>query len=294
MDRFLRDRKAILLFVGPALLLYTVILLVPIVWSVGYTFYSGSPITGLKFSGWSNYLQLFHDRNFTESLVVSLKYAVIVTIGQIVFGLLLSMMYVFYIKRFSFLIRTLIFFPVVLPTVAVAQMFSKLFEIAPYPGLINGLFNVFHLHAWVQPWLGQENTAFWVLCIMDVWRAVGFYAVLIYAGLVDIPGDILEAAKLDGAAGWKLSRFVVLPLIRPILVSAIIFSLNGTLKVFDSPIALTGGGPGNATTTLSLYMYNAAFSYGEYGYGSTVAVFLLALSLFVTLLVYRSARKDVA
>lgn len=294
MKTFLRNRPALLVFVGPPLLLYILIILVPIIWSIIYTFYKGSPISGFEFSGIQNYIHLFHDPNFTSSFWISIKYTVVVTAGQVIFGLILALLYVFYIKRLNFLVRTLCFFPVILPTVAVSQMFDKLFAISPQMGLINSILQHIGLHSLVIPWLGQQQTAFWVLCLMDVWKAIGFYAVILYTGLMDIPEDVLEAAKLDGARGWKLTRFVVLPLLRPILISSIIFSLNGTLKVFDSVLALTNGGPGSSTTTLTLYMYQTAFNYNQYGYGSTIAVFLLVECLVVTLLVYRFARKSVA
>jgi raffinose/stachyose/melibiose transport system permease protein len=123
---------------------------------------------------------------------------------------------------------------------------------------------------------------------------MGFYAVLLFAGLVEIPEEIIEAARIDGARGWTLSRFVVMPLMMPIIVSSLIFSLNGTLKVFDSIIALTGGGPGTTTMPLTLYMYKVSFSYGDYGFGSTVALTLALQCVIVTLLIFWRARKDVS
>jgi ABC-type sugar transport system permease subunit len=294
MDKILRDRKAILLLVGPALLIYTVILLIPTVWSTIYTFYEGSPISGFEFVGLDNYLNLFKDSDFLSSLWLSLKYMVFVSAGQVILGLCLALLFVFYIKRYSTLIRTLIFFPVVLPAVAVSQLFAKLFEIAPQMGLVNSLLTFINLETLVQPWLGQGDTAFWVLVTMDIWKSLGFYAVILFTGLVDIPEDVLEAAKLDGAKGWKLTQFIVLPLLKPVLISAIVFSLNGTIKVFESAVALTNGGPGNSTTTLSIYMYNNAFTYNQYGYGSTIAVFLLLLSLLITLIVFKFAKNDAA
>jgi raffinose/stachyose/melibiose transport system permease protein len=123
---------------------------------------------------------------------------------------------------------------------------------------------------------------------------MGFYGVLLFAGLVDIPGDILESARIDGASGWRLIRYVVLPLLAPILFSSIIFSINGTLKVFDSVLALTGGGPGQTTSPLTLDMFMTSFTNGQYGYGSTLATVLAIMSLLVTLVIFRSARQDVA
>ncbi|MBO8140908.1 MAG: sugar ABC transporter permease [Firmicutes bacterium] len=294
MEKVLRDRKAILIFVGPALLLYVLVLLVPIGWSVVYTFYDGSPITGFRYVGMANFARLFRDQTFLRSFWFTTRYALLVSGGQIVMGLLLALLYHFYLKRASSIVRTLVFFPVVLPTVAVAQMFQKFFEITPQYGLVNAILAVLRLEQLVQPWLGQGSTAFWVLVIMDIWKAMGFYAVLLYAGLIEIPEELIEAARLDGASGWSLVRFMIVPLLTPVLVSSLIFSLNGTLKVFDSVVALTGGGPGTTTTPLTLYMYKAAFTYNEYGYGSAVAVLLTLYSLLFTLLIYRRARQNVA
>jgi raffinose/stachyose/melibiose transport system permease protein len=293
METMLRDRRAALLLVGPALLIYTIIVLVPVVWSLAYTLFEGNVLSGFQFVGFHNFVLLAGDSSFWQALAFTLKYAVAVTIGQVGIGLLLALLYVFSLGRASGLIRTLIFFPVVLPAVAIAQLFSKIFEIAPQYGLVNSLLQGVHLNGLVQPWLGQGGSAFWVIVIMDIWTAMGFYAVLLYAGLVDIPGDIIESARVDGATGWRLVRYVVLPLMTPILFSSLIFSINGTLKVFASILALTGGGPGQTTTPLTLYMFNTAFSNGQYGYGSTIATALAVMCLLVTLLIFRSARRDV-
>ncbi len=294
MQKILSDRKAILLFVGPALLIYVVIVLIPVVWSVVYSFQEGTLLSGFRFVGLNNFGKLWGDRDFINSLVFGLRYAVFVSTGQIAIGFLLALVYTFYLKKASALVRTILFFPVVLPTVAVAQMFTKLFEITPQYGLVNALLDAAHLNAWIQPWLGQSSTAFVVIVIMDIWRAIGFYGIILYSGLLDIPDEIIEAARLDGAQQWKLVRYIVTPLLRPVLVTAIIFSLNGTLKVFESVLALTGGGPGNTTMPLTLYMYKTAFTVNQYGYGSTIAIFLTLECLLVTLFFYRFARRDIA
>jgi raffinose/stachyose/melibiose transport system permease protein len=294
MEKMLRDRRAALVLVGPALLIYTLIVLVPVVWSLVYTLLEGNALSGFQFVGLHNFVLLVNDPTFWQSLVFTLKYAVVVTIGQVVIGLFLALMYVFYLGKASALVRTLIFFPVILPAVAIAQLFSKIFEIAPQYGLVNSLLQSVHLGGWVQPWLGQGGTAFWVIVLMDIWTSMGFYAVLLFAGLVDIPGDILEGARIDGASGWRLVRYIVLPMMTPILFSSFIFSVNGTLKVFASIVALTNGGPGQTTTPLTLYMFNTAFSNGQYGYGSTIATALAIMCLLVTLVIFRSARRDVA
>lgn len=290
MKSVLGDRRAVLVFIGPALLIYSAIMLVPVLWSMGYTFFSGSVITGFTFTGLDNFTRLFSDPKVAEALVFTLKYAVILTVGQILVGYGLALIYVFWLKKASSLIRTLVFFPVVLPTVAVSLLFQKMFEVAPQNGLVNELLNLFGAPS--VDWFGSAGTAFLVIVIMDIWRSMGFYAILLYAGLLDIPEDILESARLDGASGWTLIKGIILPLSLPVLLSSLIFSINGTLKVFDSVLALTNGGPGSTTTPLTLYMFRTAFSYGDYGYGSTIALLLTMICLLVTVFIFRSSRRD--
>ncbi|MRG58293.1 ABC transporter permease subunit [Agromyces sp. CFH 90414] len=290
MNRVLGDWRAVTVLLGPALLVYTLVMLVPIFWSLGYTVFEGNPIIGFTFVGWDNIAALFTDPKIGDALVFTVKYALVLTVGQVLAGYLLSLLYVFWLRKASGLIRTLVFFPVVLPTVAVALLFQALFAIAPQIGPVNALLNAVGIES--IDWFASGGTAFWVIIIMDIWRSMGFYAVLLYAGLVDIPEELFESARIDGASGWRLVRHIVIPLSLPVLFSSIIFSINGTLKVFDSVLALTNGGPGNTTTPLTLYMYQTSFTYGEYGYGSSIALLLTILCLLVTLFIFRSSRRD--
>ncbi|PWC06127.1 carbohydrate ABC transporter permease [Mycetocola zhujimingii] len=290
MKQVLGDRKSILILIGPALLVYTLVMLVPVVWSLGYTLFEGNAIIGFQFVGLDNFARMLTDARVHEALWFTIRYAIVITIGQVFFGYLLSLLYVFVLKKSSGIIRTLAFFPVVLPTVAVALMFQKMFEVAPQNGLVNEFLNLFGLES--VDWFGNSGSAFLVIAIMDIWRSMGFYGVLLYAGLVDIPEDVLESARIDGASGWRLVRHIVLPLSLPVLLSSIIFSVNGTLKVFDSILALTNGGPGTSTSPLTIYMFQTSFTYGEYGYGSSIALLLTLLCLVVTVFIFRSSRRD--
>jgi len=290
MHTVLGDKRAILVLLGPALLIYSLIMLVPIFWSLTYTVQDGNPIVGFEFNGFENFVAFFTDPSAWDAIGFTLRYALVLTLLQVVFGYGLALMYVFWLRRGSSLVRTIVFFPVVLPTVAVALLFQRLFEAAPTTGPVNSFLNLLGLSS--VDWFGTPAAAFWVIILMDVWRSMGFYAVLLFAGLVDIPDELIESARIDGAAGWKLVRSVVLPLSLPVLLSAVIFSINGTLKVFDTVVALTNGGPGNATTPLTLYMFRTSFSYGEFGYGSTIALMLTILCLLFTVFIFRSTRRD--
>ena len=292
MKSVLGDRRAIAILLGPALLIYTAVMLVPLLWSLGYTVFSGSVVEGFTFTGLDNFERLFRDPNIGPAVAFTIKYALVVTIGQVLFGYMLALLYNFFLKKASGIIRTLVFFPVVLPTVAVALLFQKLFEFAPQTGLVNSVLNGFGIPS--VDWLGTSGNAFIVIALLDIWRSMGFYGVLLYTGLLDIPDDILESARLDGASGVKLVRHIVFPLSLPVLISSLIFSINGTLKVFDSIYALTGGGPGNGTTPLTLYMYQTSFAGGQYGYGATIALLLTILCLIVTVFILRGTTKNPA
>ncbi|WP_017201769.1 carbohydrate ABC transporter permease [Microbacterium algeriense] len=286
MQNVLGDRKAIAILLGPALLIYSVVMLIPVIWSMGYTLFEGNAIVGFQFVGFDNFARLIGDSEVHAALLFTLKYAAVVTIGQVLLGYLLSLLYVFALKRASGIVRTLVFFPVVMPTVAVALLFQQLFSIAPTEGVVNSVLS--GLGGVPVDWFGDGGSAFIVIAIMDIWRSMGFYGVLLYAGLIDIPEDVLESARLDGASGWKLVRHIVLPLSAPVLVSSLIFSVNGTLKVFDSVLALTNGGPGTSTSPLTISMFDNAFTYGNYGYGSTIAMLLTIICLVVTVFIFRA------
>ncbi len=292
MKKVLGNKKAIALFVGPGLVLYVGLVIIPVIWSLFYSLYSGTPGLNWKFSGISNYQKLFLDSKFKASLIVTLKYIAMTMMGQVVIGLALALMYRFWLKKFKNLIRTITFFPVVLPIVAVGQLFRKIYEIQPNYGLLNSLLDSIGMKDMVQAWIGQASTALGSLSVMDVWVSIGFYAVIFYGGLLDISDDVIEAAKIDGASSWKMFQCVLFPLLRPITITCLVFSFAGTVKMFESAIALTNGGPGNATTSLSMYMYNVAFEYHNYGYGSAIAIVIFLICILGTQMIKRFDVKE--
>lgn len=282
MKRVLGNKKAIALFVVPGLILYVGLVFVPVIWSFVYSLYSGTPGLSWSFSGLKNYSKLLIDSKFHTALMVTIRYIFTTMLGMVVLGLALAMMYRFWLVKFKNLIRTITFFPVILPTVAVGQLFRKIYEIQPNYGLLNSIMDAVGLHDKVQPWIGQASTALGCLSVMDIWVSVGFYAVFFYGGLIDIPEDIIEAAKVDGCNSWQMFKKIIFPLLRPITITCLVFAFAGTVKVFESAIALTNGGPGNATTTLSMYMYNVAFEYRNYGYGSAIAIVIFLICIIGT------------
>lgn len=289
MNSVFEDRKTVLILLGPALLLYTLLKIVPVVWSLGLSFFEGNTLRGFTFVGLENFRTFFTDEAALQSLGVSVTFAIIATIGQVLLGYLLALLYVFVLRKGSAILRTIVFFPAILPTVAIALLFRSFVAVGQNQGPVNDFLNFFGFQS--VEFLATTGGTMVTAIVMTLWTSMGFYAILLYAGVLDIPEEVLESARIDGANGLRLVRHIVLPLSLPILVSSIIFSLNATLKVFDSLLALNNGGPGTSTAPLTLYMYRTAFEYAEYGYGSTIALVLTFLCLVFTLAIFRSSRR---
>lgn len=283
------DRKTIIILLAPTLALYVLLKLVPVVWSLGLSFFEGNTLRGFEFVGFDNFVKFVQDPAGVQSLWVSVIFAVLATVGQIIFGYLLALLYVFVLRKGSAFVRTAVFFPMVLPTVAVALLFRSFVSVGANQGPVNDLLNFFGIGS--IEFLASTVGTMGIALVMTWWSSMGFYAVLLYTGLLDIPDEVIESARIDGANGLRLVRHIVVPLSLPILISSIIFSFNSTLKVFDSLLALNGGGPGTTTAPLTLYMYRTAFEYAEFGYGSTIALVLTLLCLVFTLAVFRSSSQ---
>lgn len=284
------DRKTIFILLAPAVLLYTALKIAPVVWSLALSFYKGNTLRGFEFVGFDNFVKFFNDSAALHSTWVSIGFAIVATVGQVSLGYALALMYVFVLKRGSAFVRTAVFFPMVLPTVAVAILFKSLIAVGQNQGPVNSVINLFGGDS--IEFLASAQGTMVVAFAMTFWGSMGFYAVLLFTGLVDIPDEVIESARIDGANGLRLVRSIVVPLSMPILVSSLIFSFNSTLKVFDSLLALNSGGPGTQTAPLTLYMYRTAFEYAEYGYGSTIATVLTLLCLVFTLITMKATAKS--
>ena len=292
MEKMLRNKRAIALFMAPAMLFYVVLMLIPIVWSTVYSFYEGVVGIELEFVGIENYVKLFSDQKFINSFWVTMKYVLLVSAGQVILGLLISLILYLFIHRHVPLIRTIVFLPMIIPTVAAAQLFSKIYEITPQYGLVNSLLAAVGMGEYVKAWLGTSSTALVALCIADIWKTAGFYSIVFYGAVIDVPSDYVEAARIDGAKNGRIIWKILLPMMRPTIVAMTVFSLTSALKVFESPYVMTRGGPGTSTQVLAMLMYDTAFSYSKYGYGSSIAVVMVLCCLLVTVIMMRFDRKE--
>ncbi len=275
----IKSKKWFLAFLLPGLLFYILAVFYPIEESLRLSFMDWGGIGEKKFVGFQNYIDMFHDKVFYESFLNNLIYLVIVVVMQLGIGLLFAILLTYMTKRVT-LVKTLYYVPCIITTVAIAQLFRSMYATEPM-GLLNQFLQSVGLDQFVTSWLADIHTALGAVSFPEGWRFTGMYMVIFYAALVSLDPSVYEAAKVDGASELQILFRIKIPLIKDIFLLTLTMCLTGALRGFDIPFLLTNGGPGNTTELLSTYMYKKAFSSNQYGYGSTVAVFIILESILV-------------
>jgi multiple sugar transport system permease protein len=247
------------------------------------------PIFGLShYVGWNNYAFLWHDPRFWRSLANTLYFTLVSLTVELLLGLLFALVLH---RRFRGRgwVRAAVLVPWMIPTVVAARMWEWLYN--PHFGLLNFLLRQSGLIAQDVNWLGDPVLALHAAIMADVWKATPFAALLLLAGLEMIPEDLYRAARVDGAGPWQTFYHITLPLLRPVILIALLFRTLDALRVFDIVYVLTGGGPANTTETLSIYAYRLTFHTLQFGYGASVAVVAFGVVLGISLLYLRLLRQ---
>ncbi len=272
------------LFTLPGLIAYLCWTLYPIFYAFVISFekWSLNPRMPNTFVGFSNYAKAFGDSVAIHAFINTFLYALITVPGQMFFGLLIALALnkkIFAQTTF----RLLYYFPVITSWVVVSFIFSYLF--AGYGGLINYI-----LHTNIH-WLSTPSTAMIPIYILGIWKGIGWSMLIFLAGLQGIPIQLYEAAKLDGANRWNLFRYITLPMIKPIFMFELVMLTIGGFNVFLSVWLMTSGGPMNSTQVVSVYMFQQAFQYFDFGYGAALSV-LLFIIIFTIAQVQRKWLKS--
>lgn len=287
LGRKRRERIETIVFTIPAILLVTIMIYIPFIMS-GY--YSLTEWNGIakeaKFIGLDNFKALFSgNKEFINAISFTLRYTLVFLIFVNIFALALAVILVKKMKL-SNLFRGVFFIPYIMSMTIVgfiwkfifSQGFSSLYKITNW--------DVFNLS-----WLGDTKLVFFSVVFVGIWQSVGFYMVLYIAGLQSISKDILEAATVDGASGRATFFRITLPLLIPSIITCVFMSLTNALKVFDIILALTKGGPGGSTYSVTLDIYREAFQNNNYGLGSAKSVVFFIMVLVLTQLVLKGLRS---
>ncbi|HBF38190.1 MAG TPA: ABC transporter permease [Firmicutes bacterium] len=246
-------------------------------------FYSMTHWNGIQsnpaFVGLKNYQQILHgDIDFANSAIFTIKYGILYIIIINVLALLLAMLLVKKLKTKDIL-RAGFFIPYILSLVIVGFVWKFIFAMG-----FDSLSQMTGLGIFKLSWLGVPNLAFLSVLLVSVWQSVGFYSVIYIAGLQSIPQDIMEAAVVDGVGPVRKFFSMTLPMLMPSVTTCVFLALTNSVKVFDVILSLTGGGPGGTTASVTYNIYQEAFQYNNYGYGTAESMILFIVVMVVTLL----------
>lgn len=261
------------------MLLFAFVVLVPSARGIYYAFTDWDGLDPqFSFIGFGNFSAMLDDQYAMQAIWHTLLIAVAITLIQNGFGLLLALGVNTVIKSRN-VIRVFLFAPAVITPIVTAYLWRNL--LGP-EGAVNSLLGAVGLSSWEQNWLGDPELALWSIVGVIVWQFGGYSMVIFLAGLQSIPKEIYEAAAIDGGGRVRLFWSVTRPLLAPAFTINLMLSIIGGIKLFDQVYALTGGGPGHATDTISTLIYKDAFTLGEFGYSIALAVVLTAIVAFAS------------
>jgi raffinose/stachyose/melibiose transport system permease protein len=273
-----KNKLAILIGLVPALLIYLIFSIIPILISIYYSFMDWNGFGPMEFVGLQNFIDIAKDPIFWKSVKNNIFVVIASVFGQIPIALGLALLLNRKLKGAK-IFRTIGFMPVVISTVVISLTWNMLLN--SEFGFVNQLLKMIGLESWAQNWLGDPKLAMISVCITIIWQFIGLYFIIFLAALQNVPGEVLEAAEIDGASGWKRTLFITIPMIWDTIILAVILCISGSLKTFDLIYVMTNGGPAHSTEVMAIYMYEKTFSSMKYGYGSAVSLYIFAFSLLL-------------
>lgn len=291
--------RTIALFLAPALFFYLTLVIYPLIYNLYLGFFTTKAAEGHVFDQWvgfENFRRILTvDPTFREAAAHSLIWAVSSVLIEIPVGVFLAIVLSRHkpLRRFF---RTAWFVPVLLSYVLAGQLWSWIYR--GDIGLLNLVLKVVGLGALAQPWLGQSSTALGALIVVTAWHWVGFTMILCLAAVSAIPAEMDDAARMDGAQGWQLARYITLPLIQNTIATATVLVFIGRMKIFDLVWVATKGGPVGATETVGTYIVNRAFFFGslDQGYAAAMStvwfIVIIVVSFFLNRILWRAERYE--
>lgn len=278
------------LFILPLLLCSFALIYYCIIRTVitSFTDWNGMSET-MNFVGWRNYVKLFHDKTFWTAVWNNIVFFVGTVFPQAAIGFLLAVL----LKRKlpgSNAFKAIYFMPIAMATSVTTAIFRIIMD--PTNGALNQMLRAIHLDALAVSWLGDKRYALLSVIIVNIFQWMGFSMITYYAGLMTLPDDVYEAAKIDGAGFWRTTLSVTFPMVRGTTNVLIILGIVGSLKTFDIVKLLTGGGPGRSTTVLNTYLYEKAFKDFNAGGAAAIGVAILIIAVIMSFLQIKLGKED--
>ena len=276
------------IMVGPSMLIFLIFAIIPIFYMLYISFFKWNMVGSMKFIGIDNYVNMFKDANFRKSLLNTIKYMFI----MVPVTMALSMAIAVYLKTNNWinrLIQNVMFLPHIVSLVSISFIWMWIMD--SNRGLLNYVISLFG----IEPigWLSDPKYAMTSLVIMNVWKILGYYVLILVAALQGIPSHLYEAAALDKASKWRVFFKITLPMLSPTLFFLTLTGIIGSFKTFESVQLMTGGGPQKSTTTLVYELYQQGFVYYKTGYASAMGVVLMLIVGVMTLIYFTVLQKKV-
>jgi multiple sugar transport system permease protein len=286
--RKVRESAFWYLLLSPSLLIIFGFSIVPMLWSIYYSFTKGGMLGKHTFVGVDNYVKAFQHPIFLQTLRNTFQYALMTVPTVIILALIVSII-IFQLPRMQGFFRGTVYFPLITPVVIAANIWAY---------IVNRDFGPLNeILSWVGvqriDWLGDPFWAIPGIVMMEIWRGFGFYVIILFAALQSIPKDLYEAARIDGAQSMRIIWSITIPLLRPALGFCFIMATIFNFQLFDAVYVLTEGGPAWKTATVSWYVYRQAFESDNVGFASTMGVVLLVIIMTLSLVQLRFFRSDI-
>jgi len=272
-------RSVMAVYLLPGVLLYIFIFIIPALMAIALSFFKFSSVKNFTFIGINNYITLLNDPSVLTALKNNLFLIVVCMIGQIGIAFILASILSSSKVLFANTYRTVIYFPVTLSAVVIGYVWKMVYDYNY--GILVHFLKLIGRSDLVAPWLSDSKTVMLFVCIPLVWQYVGFHLVIMLSAMTAIDKDIYQMSEIDGANGFQKAVHITLPMIKNTIYICALLCISANMKVFDHIMTLTNGGPGFSSNVLALYAYNVSFSQMNMGYGSTVSVAILIVTLLI-------------
>jgi multiple sugar transport system permease protein len=273
----------------PSLLILVLIVIAPIAMSFYFSFTDFSILGSPEWEGTANYERMLHDPAFLAALRTTVIYTVLSVPLQTMLSLLIADLFAKRFRtRWGGIARSALFIPVISSLVIVGTVWR--FILGTDGGLVNSALEMFGISS--VNFLGNPTLALLAVALVTVWKNIGYFLVIYYAGIMEVPAELYEASAIDGASGWRQLWNITIPTLRPVTFLVVILGTIWSFQVFDLVYVMTGGGPGGATITLVMAIYQAGFKNLDMGYASAMAMVLFVIVLVIAIVQRRMLNLD--
>lgn len=284
-----KDDYSFYALVAPAFVLLFALTVVPILFSLIISFFNFkfTQMNNIRFAGFDNFIRAFQDRNFRESVRTTIIQVVTTVSGQMILGMAAALL-LSREGRLIRILRSLYIIPMMITPIVTGLMFRMMFNADM------GIFNYLLSLIGISPvnWLGDGRNALITVIVTDIWLSTPFVTMILMAGVQSVSQDYYDAAIIDGVNGIQQFFYITVPLIKPMILLALLFRIMDAIRRYDSIMAMTAGGPGTATQTLNIYSYYQGFSYYSIGYSSALSLIMLIIIFSISLVLLKRIQSS--